>query len=135
MYKNILIICGLIILYIIFKYTKKSETKYNTQIISQINTNHDIDFTKKFNKYDNYIYFRGLIPTSFYQYDNHEIGGSKYFMNTILYNNDSNTNNINYNKYSSYRIKPNILNNIKNTKKKNHKCNKTENANLFNLYK
>jgi hypothetical protein len=47
MYKNILIICGLIILYIIFKYTKKSETKYNTQIISQINTNRDIDFTKK----------------------------------------------------------------------------------------
>ena len=144
MYK-ILFIFFIIILYLIYKYNIKyeSETDYepnqiklniyddDTNILLTKKNNNNYNYCKHFNKYDNYSYFRGLLPSSFNSHDTHEIGGSKYFMSTVLLNDHTTQNNINYNKYASYRIKPSLLKNIKNIKKENYKCNNTENANLY----
>lgn len=141
----ILFIFVIIILYLIYKYNIKYNfesnkkqiidinKKKNIKLISPNKINNNYNYIKNFNKYDNYTQFRGLLPSSFNLYDNHEIGGSKYFMSTILLHDHINQNNINYNNYGSYRIKPTLLKNIKNIKKKKYKCNNTENANLYNI--
>ncbi len=144
MYKILFIFFIIIILYLIYKYNIKYEYESDyvsnqneldihddTEILVTKKNNNNYNYSKHFNKYDNYSYFRGLLPSSFNLHDNHEIGGSKYFMSTILLNDHTTQNNINYNKYESYRIKPTLLKNIKNIKKKNYKCNNTENANLY----
>jgi len=140
----ILFIFVIIILYLIYKYNIKYNFESNNKQIINIskkknmnlissNKINNYNYIKNFNKYDNYTHFRGLLPTSFNVYDNHEIGGSKYFMTTVLLHDHTTQNNINYNNYGSYRIKPTLLKNIKNIKKKNYKCNNTENANLYNI--